>query len=235
MIAPFSSESRVFPHPCLAPIALLFVSALMPAQRSSAQSPPVPEWQKAAGGTISFEVASIRPTKPDAFTPPNFPLSSDDAYASTGGLFTADFPLDVYIEFAYKLLLSREQRDAMLARLPKWVETDNFEIHARGAADSTKDQMRLMMQSLLADRFKLAIHFETQQVPVLALTLVKPGKLGQPCVPTQRVRHVIPLLWPLSLKRTVVSTCTRPFATRIWPGRHRTICCCWVLGTPPWR
>jgi uncharacterized protein (TIGR03435 family) len=178
MIALFCSESRLFPHPCLAPIALLFVSALIPAQRSSAQSSPVPEWQKAAGGMKSFEVASIRPTKPDAFTPPNFPLSSDDAYTSTGGLFTADFPLDVYIEFAYKLLLSREQRDAMLARLPKWVQTDNFEIHARAAADSTKDQMRLMMQSLLADRFKLAIHFETQQVSVLALTLVKPGKLG---------------------------------------------------------
>ncbi len=38
--------------------------------------------------------------------------------------------------------------------------------------------MRLMVQSLLADRFKLAIHFETQQVPALALTLAKPGKTG---------------------------------------------------------
>jgi uncharacterized protein (TIGR03435 family) len=38
--------------------------------------------------------------------------------------------------------------------------------------------MRLMMQSLLADRFKLAVHFETREVPVLALTLDKPGKLG---------------------------------------------------------
>jgi uncharacterized protein (TIGR03435 family) len=38
--------------------------------------------------------------------------------------------------------------------------------------------MRLMMQSLLADRFKLAVHFETREVPVLALTLVKPGKTG---------------------------------------------------------
>jgi hypothetical protein len=153
MIALFSSESRVFLHSCLAPIALLFVSALIPAQRSSAQSPPVPEWQKAAGVTMSFEVADIRPTKPDAFTGPNFRLSRDDAYTSTGGLFAADLPLDVYIEFAYKLLLSREQGDAMLARLPKWVQTDNFEIHAQGAADSTKDQMRLMMRSLLADRF----------------------------------------------------------------------------------
>jgi uncharacterized protein (TIGR03435 family) len=35
-----------------------------------------------------------------------------------------------------------------------------------------------MMQSLLADRFKLVVHFEQRNVPVLALTLVRPGKLG---------------------------------------------------------
>ncbi len=42
----------------------------------------------------------------------------------------------------------------------------------------TKDQMGLMMQSLLAERFKLAVHFDSQVVPVLALVLVKPGKTG---------------------------------------------------------
>jgi len=35
-----------------------------------------------------------------------------------------------------------------------------------------------MMQALLGDRFKLAIHFETRQVPVYALVLERPGKLG---------------------------------------------------------
>ena len=35
-----------------------------------------------------------------------------------------------------------------------------------------------MMQSLLADRFKLAIHHETRQLPIMALVLDKPGKLG---------------------------------------------------------
>jgi uncharacterized protein (TIGR03435 family) len=38
--------------------------------------------------------------------------------------------------------------------------------------------MRLMMQSLLADRFKLALHHETRQSPALALVFVKDGKLG---------------------------------------------------------
>jgi len=45
----------------------------------------------------------------------------------------------------------------------------------------TKDQMRLMIRSLLADRFKLAVHTETRQVPVLAFVLAKPGGvLGKP-------------------------------------------------------
>ena len=38
--------------------------------------------------------------------------------------------------------------------------------------------MRLMMQSLLAERFKLTVHFETKVVPVLAMVLAKPGKTG---------------------------------------------------------
>jgi len=39
------------------------------------------------------------------------------------------------------------------------------------------------MQSLLAERFKLRVHFETREVPVLALVLVKPGKLGPKLIP----------------------------------------------------
>jgi uncharacterized protein (TIGR03435 family) len=42
----------------------------------------------------------------------------------------------------------------------------------------TKDQVRQMMQALLADRFKLVVHHETRQVPVFALVLVKQGSTG---------------------------------------------------------
>ena len=66
----------------------------------------------------------------------------------------------------------------MLARLPKWVDTDLIEIDAKAAGNPTKDQMRLMMQSLLAERFHLAVHYETQEMPVYALTLIKPGTWG---------------------------------------------------------
>ncbi|HWE50137.1 MAG TPA: TIGR03435 family protein [Bryobacteraceae bacterium] len=146
-----------------------------------AQTPP--HWETAAGGKMAFDVASVRPDK-GPFRPPNFPLDAGDSFMSLqtnlppGGRLSADFPLVTYIQFAYKLWLTQEQRESVLARLPKWVGTDRFDIEARAEGNPTKDQMRLMMQSLLADRFKLAVHFETQVVSVFALTLVKPGKIG---------------------------------------------------------
>ena len=61
--------------------------------------------------------------------------------------FSADFPLEIYIEFAYKIMPTREQEDAMTAPLPKWVSTDHFVIQAEAEGYPTKDQVRLMMQS----------------------------------------------------------------------------------------
>lgn len=137
-----------------------------------------PDWQTAAGGKMAFQVASVR-LNPGPFVPSNFRLSPDDAYTNTGGLLDADYPLATYIEFAYKIWPTREQWEAMYAHLPKWVQTDNYQIHARSAVTNpTKDQMRLMMQALLKERFGLAVHYETQDTPVLELSLVKPGSMG---------------------------------------------------------
>jgi bla regulator protein BlaR1 len=151
-------------------------SAVGPAPAN--QTPTATEWQAAARNKMEFDVASVRQSPPGTFTPPNFPLSRDDSYTPNGGLFSADFPLVVYIEFAYKLWLTNGQRRLMLARLPKWVSAESFTIHARRNGSPTKDQMRLMVQSLLASRFKLAIHFESQNVPAFALTLARTGKIG---------------------------------------------------------
>ena len=144
---------------------------------AAAQSPPVPPWQTAAGNKLAFDVASIRPST-GAFSSPVFPLDNSDAYRPTGGRFKADFPLLVYVQFAYKLRFDPEQMRAMLATLPKWVSNTRFAIDARVEGNPTKDQMRLMMQSLLADRFQLTVHFETKEASVFLLTLSKPGKMG---------------------------------------------------------
>jgi bla regulator protein BlaR1 len=153
------------------PVVVGIVSA--PAIRAQ----DVADWQTAAGGRMTFEVASVKLAK-GAFVSPSFPLDAGEAYRPTGGRFRADFPLWTYIQFAYKISPADEQRRKMLAQLPGWVTADRYSIEARGADTSTKDQMRLMMQSLLADRFQLKAHLETKEVPVLALSLIAPGKLG---------------------------------------------------------
>jgi bla regulator protein BlaR1 len=149
----------------------------------ASQSPDAPDWQAAAGGKMAFEVASVK-LSTATFSPPNFPLDSGDAFTNMRtkepprGYFKADFPLMVFIQFAYKLVASSEQMKSLQASLPKQVANAHFQIEARADGNPTKDQMRLMMQALLADRFKLAVHFETQEVPAFALTLIKPGKTG---------------------------------------------------------
>jgi bla regulator protein blaR1 len=147
-----------------------------------AQAPDI-SWQTEAGGKTAFATASVRrsemnPSGLPRFFPPAFPLDSGDAYSSTAGRFAFNFPLPAYITFAYKTSPVQEQYRSMIAGLPQWVATDTFEIEAQAEGNPTKDQMRLMMQSLLADRFKLAVHFETRVIPVFALTQVQPGKLG---------------------------------------------------------
>jgi bla regulator protein BlaR1 len=142
------------------------------------------DWQTKAGGKMAFEVASVKLSKPDARWMSNFLLDPSDSFQAAGtnerpnGRFSATSRLSSCISFAYKLRLTPGQLDAMISHLPKWVSTDVFEIEARASGNPTKDQMRLMMQSLLAERFQLAVHFETHETPVLAMTLAKPGKTG---------------------------------------------------------
>jgi uncharacterized protein (TIGR03435 family) len=171
---------RVFPRRTAKLYALVCAAPLVAQQSAS-----LPQWQIDAGGKMAFEVASIKPSPPGAFRPPNFPLDPGDSFVNLqtseapGSRFFAGLPLSVYITFAYKMMPAPEQRRAMLASLPKWVSTDSYEIEARASIPHpTKDQMRLMMQSLLAERFHLQAHFETQTVAAFALLLAKAGKAG---------------------------------------------------------
>lgn len=160
---------------------LRLIGMALVAARVFAQAPSsleVPEWQIAAGGKMAFEVASVKPASPP-FHSSGYALDAGNSYRFTGGRFTAVFPLLSYIVFAYKVILAPNEPRQVLAPLPKWVATDAFEINARAPmSNPTKDQMRLMVQALLAERFGLTLHFETKTVPVLALEVAKSGKFG---------------------------------------------------------
>ncbi len=165
-------------------LAMLIVEGVLTMPRLGAQSSAVPQWQTEAGGKMAFDVASIKPNKSvDRGTDTNFPLTLGANFAPVGSLFSAtNIPLRALIGFAYKLSVG--QTRFLMPGLPSWVDEARFDINARAAAGNpTKDQFRLMVQSLLADRFKLAMRHETRQLPIFALVLAKAGKTGPQLTP----------------------------------------------------
>jgi len=128
---------------------------------------------------LQFEVASVRENKSDGKPTSNVPLDRGDVYYPTGGAFSAtNQSFITYLIFAYKINIS-EFRGGLMRSLPKWAVTDKFDINARTESQNpTKDEMRLMVQSLLEERFQLKVHREKRVVPIFGLYLVKPGKTG---------------------------------------------------------
>ena len=62
--------------------------------------------------------------------------------------------------------------------LPKWADTQRFNIEATVEGSATPSQRRLMLQAFLAERFKLMVRRERTDFPVYALVMATPGKLG---------------------------------------------------------
>ena len=154
---------------------------------------------------LEFDVASVRQNKSDERPSSTFSLDNGNVYSTVdkGDVFTprgsyfaaTNQPLWHYIAFAYNLSGTQELAlrfnyfAGLSSKAPAWVmggfdvSADRFDITARSDGRPTKDQMRLMMQALLADRFNLMVHRETRQAPIFALVLTKPGQTGAALVP----------------------------------------------------
>jgi len=58
---------------------------------------------------------------------------------------------------------------------PGWLDLDEFDIDARTDNGASKDQLRSMLQALLTERFQLAIHRDSKEMRVYALSVDKGG------------------------------------------------------------
>ncbi len=58
---------------------------------------------------------------------------------------------------------------------PNWLETDTFDIVAKLPTDYQRDQFPALMQRMLSDRFKLAVHHESRPASAYALVVAKGG------------------------------------------------------------
>jgi uncharacterized protein (TIGR03435 family) len=114
----------------------------------------------------AFEVATIKPAAANAvaFAPRGGPGSNDP-----GQILYRGSSLRELIMLAFGL-----QQPAQLSG-PDWLEKERFDIVAKVPAGSTKDQVNIMLRSLLTDRFKIEIHHETRNLPIYELTLANGG------------------------------------------------------------
>jgi uncharacterized protein (TIGR03435 family) len=149
------------------------------ALHSKEQSPAQSQSPMTRDRKLQFEVASVRENKSDGKPTSNVPLDRGNVYYPTGGAFSAtNQSFITYLIFAYKINIS-EFRGGLIRSLPKWATTDKFDINARAESQNpTKDEMRLMLQSLLEQRFQLKVHREKRVVPIFGLYLVKLEKAG---------------------------------------------------------
>lgn len=58
---------------------------------------------------------------------------------------------------------------------PGWLPAETFAVDAIMPPDTTREQFRAMLRNLLAERFKLAVHRETRELPIYALAVARNG------------------------------------------------------------
>ncbi len=116
----------------------------------------------------AFEAASVKPAA-QATGVRVRPSQSGGPGSSDPTLFTAhNWSLTVLIVTAYDL------KYYQFSGQP-WMDSSFFDVVAKVAQGATREQFRLMLQNLLADRFKLKVHHESKEIPLYQLVVGKNG------------------------------------------------------------
>jgi uncharacterized protein (TIGR03435 family) len=150
------------------PLAVIVVIAIAvpgQAQQPAPGAAPLP----------SFEAASIKPRDPKG-------IGAIDIRFFPNRFVATTVTLSQLIEQAYGIQ-ARE-----LVGGPDWVRVERFDVTATSGAEVSLDRMKLMLQSLLADRFQLEIARETRTGTIYRLTARNVRGLNPPAKPDERPR-----------------------------------------------
>lgn len=120
----------------------------------------------------AFEVASIKPNRSG--------MSGSQLNFHEGRLSATNVPMKTLVQYTYEIEAPQIQGG------PNWLTQDRFDIEAKmddATAERAKtfshDQVtrldRQLVKQLLAERFKLVVHFETKELPVYDLVVAKSG------------------------------------------------------------
>jgi uncharacterized protein (TIGR03435 family) len=138
------------------PLGLILLSLTATAL---AQPPGLPAPEQA---NLQFEVASIRPAKPDG------PLGSIKAAAGGDGYSGQGQPVRLMISLMFRV----PERQI---KAPDWIQKDRFDIEAKADKKYSVEDLHFMYQNMLIDRFKLKYHLETKEANAYVLTVDKSG------------------------------------------------------------
>ena len=125
--------------------------------------PPPPPVRMAANANPAFEVATIRPSDP---------ARREQIITLRGAeVITTNVTLHDLINLAYWL------HPKQLTGGPAWTESDKFDMTGKPDAPGQPnvDQMKIMIQKLLADRFQLKFHLEKRDLSAYAVRITKAG------------------------------------------------------------
>jgi uncharacterized protein (TIGR03435 family) len=122
--------------------------------------------QAQAAAPKSFEVASIKPSAPIANGMMMVRMGT-----SPGGRWTASgVTVSMLIQQAYDI------RDYQISGGPGWLTTERYDIVAKAELpDLDRETLKVLLQSLLAERFALKVHRETKELPIYTLVVGKDG------------------------------------------------------------
>jgi uncharacterized protein (TIGR03435 family) len=116
----------------------------------------------AAGAQPAFEVASVRSSKGGEGN------RRENIQASPGSLNMRNVSLKSAIRWAYHVM------DYQVSG-PDGLGSERYDIAAKAAGPAAEDQLRLMLEALLAERFKLTLHRETKELSCYLLVPAKGG------------------------------------------------------------
>jgi uncharacterized protein (TIGR03435 family) len=111
----------------------------------------------------AFEVASVKPSDPQPMGTLSVGMSVD-----AGRIKYSSVNLRDLVARAYQVKLVQVSG-------PSWIDSERYDITAKIPEGVARDQVPAMLRTLLEDRFKLASHRETKELPVYELVVAKGG------------------------------------------------------------
>jgi uncharacterized protein (TIGR03435 family) len=121
----------------------------------------------------TFEVASIKPTAASREGGEGNLIRKLNVEATHGSLIMRNISLSSCVQWAYDV------KDYQIFG-PAWMNDERYDVSAKAADVVPDGQLRSMLQSLLAERFKLTLHRNTKDLAMFVLVVAKGGPKMRP-------------------------------------------------------